>query len=67
MTGLVQKATIRGTLQEMNIGDSIGISVDIVKSSTLRATASTLGLELMRRYEVHLDRGCRMFKVTRHE
>lgn len=67
MTELVQKASVRATIAQMGVGETIGLACDIVSSNTVRGYAVTLGVELQRKYTVHLNRANRTFEVTRHE
>lgn len=57
--------SIRATLKEMSIGDIIHFPV--ARLSVVRSTASTLSLELERKYKSRLNRLDKTVDVTRIE
>lgn len=54
---------VRATLKDMSVGDITHFP--IARLSVVRATSSTLGLELDRQYTVKQNRGNRTADVTR--
>lgn len=67
MAELVHRLSICDTLEQMQSGETIALAFSIVKGSTVRSVASTLGLELDRRYGVHANRDNKTYEVTRYE
>lgn len=57
--------SIRSTLKEMSVGDIIHFPV--MRLSVVRSTASTLSLELERKYKSRLNRKDKTVDVTRIE
>ncbi len=67
MRTLVQRTSVRATLIEMSVGETLGLAFDAIAYSTVRHYATALGVELERTYSVHLNRDNRTYEVTRHE
>lgn len=55
--------SIRATLKEMSVGDIIRFP--LARLSVVRSTASTLNLELDRKYQSRLNRKTKTVDVTR--
>ena len=51
----------------MAVGETLGLATSAISYATVRHYASLLGLEMARRYSVHLNREKRTYEVTRHE
>lgn len=64
---MISKISVRATLAVMKKGETIALPFSVCKYNTARNYASMLGLELKRRYSVHVTRGESTCKVTRHE
>ena len=64
---MVFKTTIsmRGTLAQMNVGETFKVSLDLRRLSSVRTCASLLGSELGREYKVEVERETNNAKVTR--
>lgn len=60
-----EKVPIRATLKEMEVGDIVHFPVS--RTSVIRSTASTLNLELTRKYVSRLNRETMTIDVTREE
>ena len=58
-----EKAPIRATLKEMEVGDIVHFPVS--RTSVIRSTTSTLSLELERKYSAKLNRDTMTIDVTR--
>jgi len=67
MADLVMKASVRATISNMAVGETLGLAFDAVAFSTVRGYATFLSQELGRKYSVHLNRNNRTYEVTRHE
>lgn len=67
MAEFVHKLSICDTLAQMQIGETMAFAFSVVKGCSVRSAASTLGLEMDRRYSVHANRDNRTYEVTRHE
>lgn len=60
-----KNVSLRQTLKEMEVGESAEFPIS--KVSTMRAIASTMGLELERKYSSRCDKERRIITVTRIE
>lgn len=67
MAELIHRLSIGATLEQMQIGETMAFPFSIVRGCTVRSAASTLGLELDRRYGVHANRDNKTYEVTRYE
>lgn len=67
MAEILHRISIGDTLAQMQIGETIAFAFSVVKGCSVRSAASTLGLEMDRRYSVHANRDNRTYEVTRHE
>ena len=67
MTELAHRISIRDTLAQMEVGDTVGLAFDVAKGASIRSAASILGLEMERTYTVHVNRNNRTYEVTRNE
>ena len=51
----------------MSVGETLGLAFDALAYQTVRSYATNLGIELDRKYSVHLNRENRTYEVTRNE
>ena len=59
------RKSLRSRLVDLPIGGSEAVSLDNHKSASIRNCASLLGLDLQRKYEVHIDKAIRCCYITR--
>lgn len=64
---MITKISIRATMAAMAIGQTITVPEEMCKYNTARNYASLLGMELQRRYGVHLLRDIRACEIKRYE
>ena len=62
---MITKPSLRATLQAMELGDIENIPCEMYSGATVRNCASNLGFDLLRKFNVHLDRAARCYTVTR--
>ncbi len=67
MAELVQRLALGETLKSMDVGETVGFACDIMSSGNIRSMASFIGIQLDRKYSVHLNRENRTYEVTRNE
>lgn len=61
----MDKTSFRQRIIDMEIGESITISVDKVGYTTIRVYASDLGFAYKRKYSTHRNRAERTYTITR--
>ena len=64
---MVTKISIRATMADMEVGQTIAISLQLRNYNYIRNCASNVGITKSRKFSVHLDREANECKVTRHE
>lgn len=63
---LIQQVSVRATLIQMRVGQTITIPTEMRSFSYIRNCAATLNMEFDRKYSVHLNRETRQYEVTRN-
>ena len=63
---LIQQVSVRATLIQMRVGQTITIPTELRSFSYIRTCAATLNMEFDRKYSVHLNRETRQYEVTRN-
>lgn len=63
---MVQTISVRATLIQMRVGQTIVIPTEMRSFSYVRHCAATLNMEFGRKYSVHLNRDSMQYEITRH-
>lgn len=64
---MVFKISIRATMAQMTVGQTILVPVEMCAYATVRSYASVLGASMDRRYGVHRGKKATEYEITRYE